>query len=172
MPTEPTIVGRAAQPYAGIGASVSMDGFGDVIEAAIPEVFARLDALGVAPDGPPLVRYAAIDMEGRIEIEIGVPVAGAIEDDGRVRPGLLPAGRYATLIHVGHPDGLLGANEALQVWAHDKGLRVAMSIAGGVDRFESRFESYRTDPAAEPDPERWETEIAYLLATTREETQR
>ena len=135
MPTEPTIVGRAAQPYAGIGASVSMDGFGDVIE-------------------------------------IGVPVAGAIEDDGRVRPGLLPAGRYATLIHVGHPDGLLGANEALQVWAHDKGLRVAMSTAGGVDRFVSRFESYRTDPNIEPDPERWETEIAYLLAATREETQR
>jgi len=27
----------------------------------------------------------------------------------------------------------------------------------------SRFEEYITDPAGEPDPSKWETDVAYLL---------
>lgn len=32
------------------------------------------------------------------------------------------------------------------------------------DEFESRIEVYLTDPETEPDPEKWETEVTYLLA--------
>jgi hypothetical protein len=32
------------------------------------------------------------------------------------------------------------------------------------DEFDSRIEVYLTDPSSEPDPEKWETEVAYMLA--------
>lgn len=37
--------------------------------------------------------------------------------------------------------------------------------------WDGRFEFYPTDPAVEPDPERWEIEVAYLLASDAGETQ-
>jgi hypothetical protein len=44
------------------------------------------------------------------------------------------------------------------------GLRWAISASPAGDRLESRFESYLTDPAEEPDPQRWVTEAACLNA--------
>jgi hypothetical protein len=68
------------------------------------------------------------------------------------------------LTHVGHYDGLVEANEALQRWARTEGLAWAMEETDHGDRFGSRLEVYLTDPASEPDPEKWETDVAYLLA--------
>jgi effector-binding domain-containing protein len=78
---------------------------------------------------------------------------------------VLPPGRYATLTHIGPYEGLIDANEALQQWASEKGLKWAMSETEEGDRFESRFEVFLHDPGTDPDPEKWRTEVNYLLAT-------
>jgi effector-binding domain-containing protein len=103
-------------------------------------------------------------MERQLEIETGVPVADPVPGEGRVFMGVLPAGRYATLTHIGPYDDLIDANEALQQWAREQRLEWAMSETDEGDRFESRFEVYVTDPGDEPNPEKWETEVVYLLA--------
>jgi effector-binding domain-containing protein len=164
MLTEPKIVERGEQPYAGIKASVTMESIGETIGSSMDELFARLGTLRIEPSGAPFVRYNVIDMERRLEIEIGVPVAQEIAGDGRVTPGVLPAGRYASVTHIGPYEGLVGANAALQEWAEARELRLAMSETPDGDTFESRLEVYLTDPAEEPDPQKWETEVAYLLA--------
>lgn len=93
----------AIGPYAGIRAWVTMAAVGSVADR-IPEIFGWLGARGITPAGPPFFRYHVIDMEGQLEVEAGVPVASAIDDDGDIRAGTLPAGRFAVITHTGAPD--------------------------------------------------------------------
>jgi effector-binding domain-containing protein len=88
----------------------------------IDEVSGWLAVRNIPPVGAPFWKYNVIDMEGELEVEVGVPVATEVSGDERVRGGPLPAGRYATLHHVGHPDTLVDANAALLAWARDERL--------------------------------------------------
>lgn len=106
MPAAPEIATRAEQPYVAIRTRVTMaelPGLG----ARLGEVFGWLGARGLAPAGAPFFKYNVIDMERELEVEAGMPVAAAVDGDDHVVSGVLPAGRYATLIHVGHPGGVL-----------------------------------------------------------------
>ena len=78
--------------------------------------------------------------------------------------GVLPAGRYATLTHVGHPSELMGATKALLDWAAGQGLTWDMSPDADGDRWGSRLEIYLTDPREEPDMSKWVTQLAFRLA--------
>jgi effector-binding domain-containing protein len=78
--------------------------------------------------------------------------------------GVLPAGRYATVMHVGHPSQLAGATKALMDWATAQGLSWDAWPDGGGERWASRLEIYLSDPAQEPDMSRWQTELACRLA--------
>ncbi|MGA4802123.1 GyrI-like domain-containing protein [Streptomyces lavendulocolor] len=163
---EPVLVDRAEQPYVFMRRSVTMDGFAEVADR-LPELVGWLTGRGVAIAGAPFFRYNSLDMAGESEVEAGVPVAGGPplpEPEGDVGVAVLPAGRYATLTHVGHPDRLLEAAAALRAWAGERGLQWDMREVDGVERWGCRIESYRTDPRVEPDPSRWETELAFRLA--------
>src|SRR5487761_275577 len=103
MTTEPEITELPAQHYAAIHVSVTMEALGAVVPPLNGEVFGWLDARGIAPAGPPFWKYNVIDMAQNLEVAAGCPVAEPVTGDGRVVAGVLPAGRYATLRHVGHP---------------------------------------------------------------------
>ncbi|MET9023759.1 GyrI-like domain-containing protein [Actinopolymorpha sp. NPDC004070] len=162
--SEPTIVERAAQPYVAITASVPMTRMASTLPPLNGEVFGWLEARGIAPAGAPLWKYNVIDMDRELEIEVGVPVAEKIAGDDRVRCGVLPAGRYATLRHVGHPDELVDATGSLLRWADGQGLRWDVADKPGGERWAARVEFYLTDPADEPDLNKWETDLAFKLA--------
>src|SRR5262245_28567757 len=130
----------------------------------IPEVFAWLGARGIALAGAPFLKYNLIDMARELEIEAGVPVAAATEGEAPVLAGVLPAGRYATVAHVGHPDKLIEVTAALLDWAAGQGLRWDVSETDQGQRWGCRLEVYKTDPSQEPDPGKWETELAFRLA--------
>ena len=53
MRQEPRIEERAAQHYAGIQATVPMEGISGAIDEAFPELFGWLAKTGTAPAGPP-----------------------------------------------------------------------------------------------------------------------
>src|ERR1700726_3349933 len=159
----PEIVTRAEQPYVAIRARVTMAELGG-LGARLGEVFGWLDARGLAPAGAPFFRYNVIDMERELEVDAGVPVAAAVDGDGHVVSGVLPAGRYATLTHVGHPSELLEVTKALLDWAADQGLRWDMTPADSGERWGARLETYLTDPDQEPDMSKWQTQLAFRLA--------
>jgi len=161
MSHEPRIELRPAQPYAGIPMHVTMDSLSGAVDEAFPELFGWLAERALAVAGPPFIRYLVIDMEAELEIELGVP-ADVREADGRVRPGILPAGRYAVLRHVGPYDGLVASNAALQEWAREHGVALDSSDTARGSAWRSRVEHYLTNPAAEPDPAKWEVDVAYL----------
>jgi DNA gyrase inhibitor GyrI len=113
MSQEPQIQARAAQHYAAIPATVAMSRISAAVDEAFPELFGWLAGQGIAPVGPPLIRYLVIDMAGELQLALGVPVAAPVTASGRVQPGVLPEGRYAVLRHTGPYDGLAASNAAL-----------------------------------------------------------
>ncbi|HEY3230779.1 MAG TPA: GyrI-like domain-containing protein [Roseiflexaceae bacterium] len=162
--TDPKLEDRTEQPYMGIRTQVPMKEMGaGLIPRLHGEVFAWLKKQGVAPAGAPFIRFHVINMESKMDIEMGVPVASALSGDGRVTPGVLPAGRYATLVYTGVRNGIK-ANKALIDWATEKGIAWDRWDTDKGDAFRSRIESYLTDPADEPDQAKWETEVAIRLA--------
>lgn len=164
MMTEPKVEERAEQHYAGIRTQVPMTALKEVIPQSTDAVFVWLEQQGVAPAGAPFIRYHVINMPGRLDIELGVPVAGAGAGDGHIRPGVIPAGRYAALLYTGDYSGLMEANARLIGWANENGITWDAWETEQGDAFGGRFEFYLTDPAEEPDPAKWETEVAIRLA--------
>lgn len=105
----------------GIRTKATMQDLGTVIPQLHGEVFAWLGQRAVEPAGAPFTRYHVINMESELDIEMGVPVATPAPGDGRIRPGVLPAGRYAALVYTGVENGV-AANGALLRWGAEEGL--------------------------------------------------
>jgi effector-binding domain-containing protein len=163
MPVTPEVTARAEQPYVAVRAEVTMQQLA-ALGQRLGEVFGWLAAHDLAPTGAPFFRYNVIDMERQLEVEAGVPVAAAVAGDDQVVAGVLPAGRYVTAIHLGHPDGLVGAVAGLLDWAAGQGLQWDMKQTTDGERWGSRLEIYLTDPSDEPDMSKWETQLAFRLA--------
>jgi effector-binding domain-containing protein len=155
----PTIETRTDQPYAAIPVSVRMEDLGSVVPPLTGRVFDWLATHGIAPTGPPFWRYLVVDMENKLELETGVQVASRVKGDGEVRTGVLPAGRYATVLHTGHPDTLVTATRDLLQWAS------ARTLEWDADgkRWGCRLEEYLSDPAEVPDMNEWQTRLAFRL---------
>ena len=163
MQQQPRIEQRAALPYAGIRMQFAMDGFTAAVDEAFPGLFGWLAERGVQPAGPPFIRYHVIDMPSRLDVEFAMPVGtAAVPGGGRIRAGVLPAGRYVTLRHTGPYDGLIASNAALQDWAKDRRITFDSWDTDHGEAWRSRVEHYLTDPSAEPDPAKWEVDVAYL----------
>jgi effector-binding domain-containing protein len=160
--TTPKLEDRAEQPYVGIRTQVPHTKFPEIIPQYLDELFAWLGAQGVAPAGAPFMRYHVINMPGTMDVELGVPVAQAMQGDGHIAAGVIPAGRYASLVYTGL-DGIAG-NAALIGWARDNNIQWDRWDDPNGDAFRSRVEYYITDPAEEPDHNKWETEVAIKVA--------
>ena len=140
MSAAPEVTERPEQPYVAVRAQVTMQTISAIADR-IGEVFGWLGARGVAPAGAPFLKYNVIDMARELEIEAGVPVAGPVDGDGAVFSAVLPAGRYATLIHAGHPSGLLDATAGLLEWASEQGLAFDMAERDGAGHWAGRWRS-------------------------------
>jgi effector-binding domain-containing protein len=159
----PEITERTEQPYVAIRARVTMQKLGEFAHRT-GEVFGWLAAHDLAPAGAPFFRYNVIDMERQLEVEVGVPVRAAVAGDDQVIAGVVPAGRYATVLHVGPPDSLMGATGDLLAWAAERGLEWDMTARDDGEHWGARMENYLTDPSEQPDMTKWETELAFRLA--------
>lgn len=105
-------------------------------------------AQGAALAGPPFARYHRL-ADDRFAVEAGFPVTAAIHAEGDVQPSELPGGLAASTIHTGSYQAMAPAYEALVSWVtHHDG-----APAG------DPWETYLSDPAREPDPATWRTEI-------------
>ncbi|GAA3718990.1 GyrI-like domain-containing protein [Nonomuraea antimicrobica] len=160
----PQIIEFPERHYVGARATITMTTFG-LIADRIGEIVGRLAGLGVPIAGAPFLRYESIDMPGdRLVVQAGVPVATPVAGEGDLFAAVLPAGRYATLSHHGHPDQLAGAIESLLKWAGEQELKWDMTEHDGTEHWGCRLELYNTDPRVEPDPHNWDTDLQFRLA--------
>ncbi|HEX7107179.1 MAG TPA: GyrI-like domain-containing protein [Acidothermaceae bacterium] len=107
-----------------------------------------LASQGISLAGPPFARYDHVDGD-RFIVEAGFPTTPAVTPTDDVLAAALPAGPAAVLTYVGPYDEMKSAYEALAEWI----VRNGGTPAG------SPWEIYFTDPAHEPDPQKWRTEI-------------
>jgi effector-binding domain-containing protein len=163
MLSQPKIVLRGEQPYAAVRLQVAIP-FGDVIPSSFDGVTAWLSGKGLAPSGAPFIRYLTTDMSRKLDIEIGWPTASLVTGDRRITTGTIPAGRYAVALYTGAYDGLVDATAAFLKWAEENQVTWKKSTVDGVEWWDARLEHYLTDPAEEPDPQKWQTELAFLVA--------
>lgn len=163
MATEPRILDEPAQPYVAIQASVTMSTFAGIADR-LPEIFGWLADREIAPAGAPFFRFHLIDMDRELVVDAGVPVAEGVQGEGEIRADVLPAGRYATVHHVGHPDELVDVATELLRWGTERGVAWDVTDTGHGARWGCRVERYLTDPREEPDMSRWEVELAFRLA--------
>jgi effector-binding domain-containing protein len=110
--------------------------------------------------GHTFFRLHVVDMDGPMDVEVGVTTSEPVQGDGRVRSGMLPAGRYATLTYINHGRR---ANGTLRDWVHEHGLTLDCASSPDGERFGCRYEAYLTDPRSERMKTRWRTELAIRL---------
>lgn len=163
LQSEPQIVERSEQPYAGIRGVVTMREIASIADR-MPEVFGWLGANGIAPAGAPFFRYVVIDMDGVLQIEVGVPVAEPVAEEGDVFGGVLPAGRFVQVSHQGHPDELIHVTGELLDWAAGRGLTWDETDQPDGEHWGCRLEVYNDDPAEQPDMAKWTTDLVFKLA--------
>lgn len=157
---KPKIDTRPQQTYMGIRTVAPFKGMSKVIGKLSDEMNTWIEEHEVKPAGPPFLCYHVIDMRGFMDIEFGFPLRKALPDDGEVQAGVLPAGRYASLVYSG---GISG-NRALIEWVRAQGLDFDRWDSAQGDNFRSRYETYLTDPEIEPRKSKWKIEVAIKLA--------
>lgn len=163
MFTKPKIDERKDQHYVGIRTQTPTSSFPTIIPQLIGEVFGWLGKHGIAPAGAAFMRYHVINMSADMDVEIGVPVASAVSGDDRVKAGVIPAGRYASLVYTGVQNGYEG-NKQLIEWAKDNGINWDRWDDANGDAFRSRVEYFIDGPAEDPDSGKWKTEVAIKVA--------
>ena len=161
MVSKPGVYERPDEHYMGIRVQTPFKGMFTVIDKHLfKELRDWMQQEGVEPAGLPFFRYYVINLDGEMDVEVGIPVAKALSGNERVHPGVLPGGRYASLVYVG--TGYTG-NGALTRWAIENGHAFDEWAVPNGAAFRARYERYLTDPKIEPLKSKWEVEVAVKL---------
>jgi effector-binding domain-containing protein len=156
----PSIAVQPDRYSVGIRLVTPFRGMFAVRDQLMQELYSWADARGIAY-GHTFFRLHVVDMSGPMDVEAGVITDKAVEGNGRIRAGVLPAGRYASLIYVNHGRR---ANGLLRDWAQEHSLTLDCAATSEGERFGCRYEAYLTDPRSERMKTRWHIELAIRLA--------
>ena len=157
----PRVVERPEADYLGIRVVTPFRGMLSVRNELIDELSDWLVRESVDDAGLFFLRLHVIDMNGPMDLEVGMTTPGPLTGDARVRPDVLPAGHYVTLTYRNHS---LRANRALLDWAGAEDLTLDRRDVAEGDLFGCRYELFRTDPRKEPRKTKWEVELNIRLA--------
>jgi effector-binding domain-containing protein len=145
------IVSRPVQPTVCLHTVAPVSELPRVLGEAFSLLMAHLGKHGELPAGPPFVGYCNMDMQA-LEIEVGFPVSRTLPAEGRVEACEIPAGEYASTIHVGPYQTIERAYAALSEFIASRG-REATGIS---------YEFYLNDPAITPQ-DQLQTQILFGL---------
>jgi effector-binding domain-containing protein len=156
MITEPRISQQSERQYIGIRVKTPFKGMFAVVDKLLKELRLWVKAQGIADEGPFFLRYHRIDMVGMMDIELGFVVAQAHGGDERVKPGVLPQGKYA---HLTYSRYALRGNKALLGWVREHGVKLDCWDEAEGEAFACRYEAYLTDYRVEPRKSVWQVEL-------------
>jgi effector-binding domain-containing protein len=161
MITEPEINLRGERQYVGIRVQTPFKGMFAVVDKLLKELRRWVKTRGIADEGPFFLRYHVINMEGMMDIELGFVVQNPLSGDDRMKPGVLPQGRYASLIYTRYA---MRGNKALLGWIEENNIKIDRRDVKEGDAFACRYEAYLTDYRVEPRKSAWEIELAIKVA--------
>jgi hypothetical protein len=163
MLTLPKIVKRPARPYVYVPFEVRMTQMQKPAREGFPLVFGHIEKHGLKPKGSAFYNYRRIDMAATLTVEAGIAVAKDAQPEGKVLTGTLSAGNFMTISWHGHPDQLQTVTGMLIGWSRLTEQPFDMHEADDGDHFACRLEIYETDPAEEPDMDKWVTRLEFKL---------
>lgn len=102
----------------------------------------------------PFVGYYNMDMQN-LDVEIGFLSSGNASGQGSIQTGTIPAGKAATVMHIGSYATIGNAHEFLHKWME----------ANGYQSVNGYYEIYLNDPADTPE-DQLKTEIFTLVKTS------
>lgn len=108
---------------------------------------------GLAIAGRPFVRYSDVG-PGLMTMETGTPLAAPAPGVGDIEAITLPGGPAAVAVHMGPYDKLQDTYAAMERWMQEQGVRAAGAP----------WESYITDPAEDPNPATWRTDVFWPIS--------
>ena len=163
MKTIPSIEQREAHPYAAIRMQVPVP-FGKFLQPAWSKVHTWLAGQGLS-HGPAIIRYMTTDMSAKMDMDVGFVIENSIPGSDGVLVDMLPAGLYACLMHTGsyRGKGVYKANVAMIEWAVENSIVWRTTSKAGVEWWDSRVEWYFNDPATDPDPQQYQTELTFMV---------
>lgn len=154
MPREFEIIQIPQRHYVGVRRRVMRSEIGPLCAEVLPRVTAWLADIGAQMKGMPITVYHSVDLEsGQYDLQPGRFVAEPVNGQGDITAGRTAAGEAAHAVHEGSYDSLGKTWEALWAWIAAQGRTVS----------EPAWEEYVTDPADDPDPRNWRTEICVPL---------
>jgi len=148
----PKILQTTAQPVAVIHVTIPRSEIQKVMGPGLAELKATLAAQDIVPKGPWFTRHLKMDPK-IFDFEIGLRIDKPVTAKGRVTAGELPAATVARTIYHGGYEGLHSAWAEFGKWI----------VAQGHQPGPSLWETYLTDPAANPDPSTYLTELTQPL---------
>jgi effector-binding domain-containing protein len=160
MATEPKIEYQAGKNYMGIRIQTPFSGMFKEIDKIRKELELWCKEKGIEAAEPPFLRYHCIDMKGEMDMEYGIPVKEAQENEGRIKAAILPPGRYVSIIYTG---GGYQGNKTLVEWIKKNDIPIDRWDSEKGDNFAARYEQYLTDPKVEPRKTKWEILLAFKL---------
>ena len=126
--------------------------FGRHLATALSAAHAAATAQGLEIVGAPFARYT-VDDGGVLRSEAGVKLGEPGVAHGEVLPSSLPGGRAAVTLHTGPYGGLAATRGQMTAWLAERDYPLSGPM----------WESYITDPGAQPDPTTWQTRIVAPL---------
>ena len=160
MITEPKISLRSERQCVGIRVQTPFKGMFAEVDKLLKELRSWVKTHGIADEGPFFLRYHVIDMQGIMDIELGFVVQKPHKGDDRVKPGVLPKGRYANLTYTRYA---MRGNKALIEWIRENEIKMDRWEVKGGDAFACRYEAYLTDYRVEHRKSAWEVELAIKI---------
>lgn len=148
---------RLEQPYLAIRSQVTMPEIPAKLPPLIPEIIRWLESRGIEAAGPVFFNYLEME-KGQMTVDVGIPVKVKQTGDERVQAGSFPAGRYVIYTHLGNYSELPEVHQMLDEWSRKSNLRLKGPCV----------EFYPTDPAIEPNPANWQTDIMRQISLEAE----
>lgn len=151
MPYNCEITDRPAQPILSVRTHTPVQALPQALGKAFDEIGQYLGSLGAMPAGAPFVAYYNMDMQD-LDIEIGFPVNSPLPGQGEIQSGAIPAGKFATCLHVGPYPEIGPAYEALTQFI----------VKGGHEPTGVAYEVYMNDPTITP-ADALQTQVVFPL---------
>lgn len=134
-------------------AKMRIDQLPGFFPGAYGEIYGAIQKSGLQATEPPCAFYYSMDEANKTtDVAAAAPVKGVVPDLPGLERVVLPASKVVTTTHYGPYEKMAEAYGAIQQYLVDHGLKQELVI-----------EEYFSDPQVEKDPEKWKTNIHFLV---------
>ena len=142
-----------AKRYAAIRKEIAMNDLQTFFQNSFADIQQAMQTTGASMVGAPSALYYAWDEEkGVTDMAAAIPVRGKVAGESIIIAET-PASKALVINHYGPYDKVELPHIALSMYVQKKGLSMKEPV----------IEEYLTAPGSEPDPNKWQTRIIYLI---------